>query len=112
MSNNIFNNNNMLLNNQNNNNININANNNIIIPPPSPPSPPKTDFKQISTYQKPTLIGLNNIGATCYLNATLQCLSQTAALTNYFLTEKNKEKIINNNIAKKIKKIYNYVQYI
>ena len=90
-----------------NNNINNNVipfNNMNIIPPPSPPSPPKTDFKQISTYQKPTLIGLNNIGATCYLNATLQCLSQTAALTNYFLTEKNKEKIINNNIAKKNKK--------
>ena len=103
MNNNI-NNNVIPFNNMNNNNININANNNIIIPPPSPPSPHKTDFKQISTYQKPTLIGLNNIGATCYLNATLQCLSQTAALTNYFLTEKNKEKIINNNIAKKNKK--------
>ena len=33
------------------------------------------------------------------MNSTLQCLSQTEALTNYFLKEKNKNKIINNNIA-------------
>ena len=46
---------------------------------------------------KPILIGLNNIGATCFMNATLQCLSQTKGLTNYFLNEKNKDRIINNN---------------
>ena len=50
-------------------------------------------------YKSPTLIGLNNIGATCFMNATLQCLSQTEGLTNYFLKENNKDKIINNNIA-------------
>ena len=33
------------------------------------------------------------------MNATLQCLSQTESLTNYFLNEKNKNQIINNNIA-------------
>ena len=33
-------------------------------------------------YIKPTLIGLNNIGATCFMNSTLQCLSQTKELTN------------------------------
>jgi ubiquitin C-terminal hydrolase len=26
---------------------------------------------------EPILIGLNNIGATCYMNSTLQCLSNT-----------------------------------
>ena len=31
------------------------------------------------------LIGLSNIGATCYMNSTLQCLSNTDKLTNYFL---------------------------
>ena len=36
---------------------------------------------------KPILIGLNNIGATCYMNATLQCLSNTKELTDYFLTQ-------------------------
>ena len=34
---------------------------------------------------KPIIIGLNNIGATCYMNATLQCLSNSSQLTDYFL---------------------------
>ena len=50
-------------------------------------------------YSTPTLIGLDNIGATCFMNATLQCLSQTEALTNYFLNKKNKNQIIINNVA-------------
>ena len=107
--NNIFLNfNNQIINNNNNNNNNMNnhvKNNNIIIfnnkinhdnviiPQNKNPEP-------IKLYTTPTLIGLNNIGATCFMNATLQCLSQTEALTNYFLKEKNKDKIINNNIAK------------
>ena len=33
------------------------------------------------------------------MNATLQCLSQTEALSNYFLNKKNKNRIFNNNIA-------------
>ena len=41
----------------------------------------------LSTYLNPTLIGLNNIGAACFINATLQCLSQTRDLSNYFLKE-------------------------
>ena len=45
------------------------------------------------------LIGLNNIGATRFMNATLQCLSQTKELTNYFLNSNNRDRIINNNIA-------------
>ena len=39
----------------------------------------KQKITQIKDYAKPTLIGLNNIGATCFINATLQCLSQTKA---------------------------------
>ena len=54
-------------------------------------------------YKKPTLVGLNNIGATCFMNATLQCLSQTEKLTKYFLNENNIGEIINNNIALKNK---------
>ena len=44
------------------------------------------------------LIRLNNIGVTCFMNSTLQCLSQTQELVNYFTNEKNKKKIIKNNI--------------
>ena len=53
------------------------------------------------SFEKPPLIGLENIGSTCYMNATLQCFSQTEVLTNYFLNKKNINKIMNNNVAKK-----------
>ena len=35
------------------------------------------------------------MGATCFMNSTLQCLSQTPELTNYFLSEKNENYIYN-----------------
>ena len=57
----------------------------------------------LKLYKKPTLIGLNNIGATCFMNATLQCLSQTEGLTSFFLKDINKDKILNNNISIKNK---------
>ena len=41
-------------------------------------------------------IGLNNIGATCYMNSTLQCLSHTTKLTNYFLSPLNQNYINSN----------------
>ena len=78
-------------NNQNNNNINNYNTQKNKVPEP------------IKLYKKPTLIGLNNIGATCFMNATLQCLSQTEALTNYFLKDIYRNRIINNNIAQKNK---------
>jgi ubiquitin C-terminal hydrolase len=42
------------------------------------------------------LIGLSNIGATCYMNATLQCFINNDILTSYLLTESNYKKIIKN----------------
>ena len=42
--------------------------------------------------KKDPKIGLNNIGATCYMNATLQCFSHTTNLTNYFLNPINESK--------------------
>ena len=57
----------------------------------------------IRSYERPTLIGLNNIGAISFMNASLQCFSQTKDLTNYFLNIKNENRIINNNISIKNK---------
>ena len=53
----------------------------------------------MALYNKPTLIRLNNIGTTCFMNSIIQCLSQTKELAIYFLRPKNKNEIINNNIA-------------
>ena len=76
--------------NQMNQNINYNQMNQfqIIMPPnnnmvPVPLQPIKK-WKMLSQYPTPTKIGLVNIGSTCYMNATLQCFSQTAPLTEYF----------------------------
>ena len=40
----------------------------------------------------PILIGLNNIGATCYMNASLQCFSNTKKLSEYFLYDYKEDK--------------------
>jgi ubiquitin C-terminal hydrolase len=47
-------------------------------------------------FKNPPLIGLDNIGATCYMNATLQCFCNILKFVDYFkynkhLTEKYKE---------------------
>ena len=46
------------------------------------------------------MIGLGNIGATCYMNATLQCLSHTIKLSNYFLNEKYEKFIKSKKLSK------------
>ena len=48
----------------------------------------KINFQKEKELDKlPFLIGLDNIGATCYMNSTLQALSNTEDLTKYFLNE-------------------------
>ena len=52
-------------------------------------------------------IGLNNIGSTCYMNATLQCLLHVSELTVYFLREYPNDK---NNLNEKNKLIESHGQ--
>ena len=60
------------------------------------PIPPGPDPDIPVDPNKPPLIGLKNVGATCYMNATLQCLSQILPLAYYF---KNNQQI-NDTISK------------
>ena len=63
----------------------------------------------IADFKEPIFVGLNNIGATCYMNATLQCLSNTKKLTDYFLHNfKNDDpkKIMSNEYYKVIKNLW------
>jgi len=38
------------------------------------------------------LVGLHNLGNTCFMNSALQCLSNTVSLTNYFLSGRSQFK--------------------
>ena len=51
------------------------------IPPPIPPEKPSSI--RLNFIEAP-LIGLENIGATCYMNATLQCFSHIEKFINFF----------------------------
>ena len=45
-------------------------------------------------FTEPPKIGLQNVGATCYMNATIQCLCQIEKLVNYFKSNPKIDKII------------------
>ena len=76
--------------------------NNILRARPPKPKIPKKFYGLISNEfeerkSTPGIIGLQNIGATCYMNATLQCFSNIQNLRNnllekYEILEKNKNK--------------------
>ena len=65
--------------------------------------------KIINQQNTPIIIGLNNIGATCYMNSTLQCLSNTNKLTEYFLTKykQNPNRIMANVYHKLLLNLWN-----
>ena len=70
------------------------------------------ELNDLKSEKIPILVGLNNIGATCYMNATLQCLSNTSELTKYFLkeykyNESDKDKIMSNEYYKVIYNLWN-----
>ena len=78
----------------NQNLVNINQINQYQMIVPIQPQKPKQKYKILPTFTKIPKKGLVNIGSTCYMNATLQCFSQTAALTDYFLNPKHKDIIV------------------
>ena len=114
---NFNNNNNMLSNNMNNNNYNSNQNLNNPISNNQFKSNNNNnnqnsqnknafDFKLIFDKQSsnPCLfpfVGLNNVGLTCYMNSTLQCLLHIPELNNYFFNIYQTQKENLKNINKK-----------
>ena len=62
--------------------------------------------------EKTILIGLNDLDATCYMNATLECFSNVKELTEYFLSKysynpNDKTKKISNAYYEVIKNLWN-----
>ena len=76
---------------------------------PIPPKPLIDEYNLNSTknvtsirqyFQYPPLIGLENIGATCYMNATLQCFSNILKFVDYFKYNKHLINIVKNDYNK------------
>ncbi len=63
-------------------NLNMQINHNPQIPPKPQPRPNSDQIPPPSNLQP--LVGLKNVGATCYMNATLQCLGQIQELVFSF----------------------------
>ena len=73
-----------------------------------------TKYKELKEkYEEliPITVGLDNVGATCYMNATLQCFSSVSQLTGFFLKKYNydpndKNKKMSNEYYKVVKNLW------
>ena len=61
------------------------------------------DFNNINNFR---MIGLANIGATCYMNATLECFINVDPLTRYLLNQSNYYQIINDSTNYELSSAY------
>jgi ubiquitin carboxyl-terminal hydrolase 8 len=74
------------INNNQNELVGDNPNNNIN---PFIEIPEKKKNDVFSSIKNPSAKGLDNVGATCYMNATIQCLAHVRLLTKYLLNFQN-----------------------
>ena len=86
--------------NQNYNIFNQDIKNPIHTPIPIPKPIPKDDIR--NSFMSPTLIGLENIGATCYMNATIQCFCHIDKFVNFFKYNKQAKYIYDNKMEDKL----------
>ena len=52
---------------------------------------PMSEFQKVVPVGRRGKVGLHNLGNSCYLNSSLQCLSHIKRLTTHFLTDRYKE---------------------